>query len=154
MVAVGVYAAYDHVSQSALVELKTHENAAVVAAVASLKTRMEAIENERSHEELAELHKTLGEIKSAVAAAHDFSGALNQISQRVDRVEKDQGARLDKLGERIDCDFAARFAEIVTRLDKLERKPAAVAAASSFAPRPSPRARRRSPRRRRRRHRP
>ena len=51
----------------------------------------------------------------------DLSAALAQVTVRLDQIEHDDGARLDKLSERIDQDSSAR-ADIAARLDKLEAR--------------------------------
>jgi hypothetical protein len=57
-------------------------------------------------------------------ATPDPSAALTQLTERLDKIEHDYGARLDKLGERFDQDSSSRFADIAARLDKLEKKAA------------------------------
>ena len=59
-----------------------------------------------------------------------MGGAVSQLAARVDKLEKEQGARLDKLGDRIDRDAATRLADVSARLDKLEAKATAATAAA------------------------
>ncbi len=136
LVGIGGLAAYDHMRQSAAFAVKAQETQDLAANVNLLKSRLDAIEAARAHEEIADLHKVLGEIKAGASATQGFGASLAQLTARVDRVEKDQGARFDKLGERIDRDAAARFADIAARIDKLEKKAAApaVAATAPVAP--------------------
>ena len=54
----------------------------------------------------------------------DLGAALTQVTIRLDQIEHDYGARLDKLGERVDQDSPSRFADIAARLDALEKKTA------------------------------
>ena len=49
------------------------------------------------------------------------STALTQLTVRLDQIEHEYGARLDKLCERVDQDSSSRFADIATRLDRLEK---------------------------------
>ena len=56
------------------------------------------------------------------------SAALTQLTVRLDQIEHEYGARLDKLSERVDQDSSSRFADIAARLDKLEKKVALAAA--------------------------
>ena len=64
----------------------------------------------------------------------DLNAALAQATVRMDQIEHDYGARLDKLSERIDQNSSSGFADIAARLDKLEQKVAAPAvSASQFA---------------------
>ncbi len=62
------------------------------------------------------------------SAIRDLGASLAQITARLDRFERDYGARLDKLDENLNQDASARNADIVARLDKLEQKTAAPAA--------------------------
>ena len=52
------------------------------------------------------------------------SAALTQLTVRLDQIEHEYGARLDKLSERVDQDSSFRLADIAARLDKLENKAA------------------------------
>jgi hypothetical protein len=140
ILAVGAFAGVDHMRQSALVSDKSLENQTLVESVAALKTRIETIEAARSQEQSTELRKTLAEVKSIAVTAQGYGASIGQMAQRVDRLEKDQNVRFDKLSERIDQSASARFGEIVARLDKLEKKPPAPAPApvvALAAPQPS-----------------
>jgi len=61
----------------------------------------------------------------------DLSAALTPLTVRLDQIEHEYGARLDKLGERVDQDSSSRFADIAARLDKLEKKAALPATPAS-----------------------
>ncbi len=64
----------------------------------------------------------------------DLSAALTQVTIRLDQIDHEYGARLDKLSERIDQKSSSRFADIAARLDTLEKKVAVPATpASEFA---------------------
>ena len=68
------------------------------------------------------------------AALRDVSAALTQVTIRLDQIEQEHGARLDKLGERIDQESSTKSADIATRLDRLEKKAAvATVPASEFS---------------------
>src|SRR4029077_14070384 len=54
-------------------------------------------------------------------AMRDRKDALTQLTVRLDQIEHEYGARLDKLSERLDQDSSSRFADIAARLDKLEK---------------------------------
>lgn len=98
----------------------------------AMSARLEAVEATRTRDELANLRKVLTEIKAGATSSKEAAGAVTQLAARVDKLEKEQGARLDKLGDRIDHDTAARLAEVTARLEKLEAKaPLAVAAVPS-----------------------
>ena len=136
-VAVSLFAAYDHVRERALVAGKAQEAQELSKSLTALKTRIDALEVARSQEQTADLKKTLSEIKSVAASAQGAQGALAQLAQRVDKIDKEQNTRLDKLGEKVDQTSANRFAEIVARLEKLEKRPMTVALAQP-APAPKP----------------
>ena len=52
----------------------------------------------------------------------DLNAGLTQLRIRLDQIEHEYRARLDKLSERVDQDSSSRFADIAARLDKLEKK--------------------------------
>jgi hypothetical protein len=113
LAACGAFAIYASPLNSTL-GAKSPATAALAAAVDVLKAPLEAITgSKRREEERAEMR--------------DLSAALAQTTVRLDQIEHDYGARLDKLSERIDQDSSTRFADIAARLDKLEQKPAAPA---------------------------
>ena len=59
-----------------------------------------------------------------LSAMREISASLTQTNLRLDRIEQDDGARLDRLGERIDADSASKLAKITARLDELDKKAA------------------------------
>ncbi|MGO4872589.1 MAG: hypothetical protein ACLPGW_18625 [Roseiarcus sp.] len=126
---------YDHAKQSSLLAAKAEESRSLAQTVKTLKDRIDAIEVARTRDETADLRKVALEMKTESVATRDLSGALAQLTARVDRVDHDQSARLDKLADRIDHESTARIADLVTRLDKLEKK----AVVATAAPPPSPR---------------
>ena len=65
------------------------------------------------------------------SAMGDLSAALTEATGRLDRIEHEYGARLDKLSERVHQDTSSRLAEIAARLDRLERNPASPATPAS-----------------------
>lgn len=91
-----------------------------------------ALDANRPRDDFAGLKKALTDIKGSAASAHDLSGAVGQLTARVDRLEKDQSNRLDKL----DKDTTQRFADIAQRLDKLD--PKATAGAKTEVPKALP----------------
>jgi hypothetical protein len=137
---VGAGAVYERVHQTALLASKVQENEHLVSTVSNLTERLDTIEASRAREETADVRKVLGELKQSASATRDVSAAVTQLASRLDRVEHEQGARLDKLGERIDHESTARLADIAARLDKLEKKAAlpVVAAAAPAPPKAAP----------------
>jgi tetrahydromethanopterin S-methyltransferase subunit G len=100
---------------------KSQAIAGLASAVDVLKAPLEAITGRSEREQER-------------SQMRDLSAALTQVTIRLDRIEHEYGASLDRLGERIDQDSSARSADIAARLDKLEKKTAAPATpASEFA---------------------
>jgi tetrahydromethanopterin S-methyltransferase subunit G len=64
------------------------------------------------------------------SAMRELSATLTQLTARLDQIEHEYGARLDKLSER-DQDSSSTFADIAARLDKLEKKAAVPATPAS-----------------------
>src|SRR5271156_898192 len=120
----GAGAGYEQMHQSALLAAQIRRNEHLVSTVSNLTERLDAIEAGRAREETVDVRKLLGEMKLGASATRDVSGAVSQLTARVDHVERDQGARLDKLVERIDRDASSHFADLAARLDKLEKKAA------------------------------
>jgi hypothetical protein len=133
----GAGAVYEQMHRSALLAVKVRQNEHLVSTVSNLTERLDAIEGARAREGTADVRKLLGEMKLGASATRDVSAAVSQLTARVDHVERDQGARLDKLAERIDHDASSRFADLAARLDKLEKKAASptVAADHDASPR-------------------
>jgi hypothetical protein len=131
----------DQQQAKALVE-RAAETEALAGAVKSLKVRLDAIDTTVPTTDLAALRQSIGEIKSTVVSPREFSGALAQLSQRVDKLDRDESAKVDKLAERVDHEASALTTGLSTRIDKLEQKIAASPPAASQAAlvkQPSPR---------------
>jgi hypothetical protein len=121
---VSVGAIYDHMRQSALLAASAQETENFASTLSALKLRLDAIEGSRTREDGGELRNALAEIKAQVTTTRESGAALAQLTTRVDRVERDQSARLDRLGEHVDRELPSRFSDILARLDKLEKKSA------------------------------
>ena len=107
-----------------------HETEALARTVDALTTRLNAIENAKSHDELVELRRSVSEIKSRAASSAELSSALAQLSQRVERLDHDESAKVDKLGERFDHEASAQTAELTARIEKLEKRTESAATTS------------------------
>jgi hypothetical protein len=101
------------------------ENASLVRTVKALKVRLDAIDTTVSTTDLAALRQSIGEIKSTVVSPREFSGALAQLTQRVDKLDREESAKVDKLAERVDHEASALTTGLSTRIDRLEQKIAA-----------------------------
>jgi hypothetical protein len=126
-----VFVAVDHHRQAGLLAERAHENADLAQTVSALNARLQAIETARGRDDLAELRRSVGDLKTAAATSRELGAAIAQLSQRVEKLDRDEGAKLDKLGERVDHETNARAAEFSARLDKLEQKPAPAATPAS-----------------------
>ena len=120
----------DQQQAKALVE-RAAETESLAGMVKSLKVRLDAIDAAAPSADLAELRRSITQIKSTVVSPRELSGALAQLSQRVDKLDRDESAKVDKLAERVDHEASALTTGLSTRIDKLEQK---IAAPSPAAP--------------------
>ena len=104
---------------------RASETEALARTVKSLKVRLDAIDRAPPSADLADLRQSIGQIKSTVVTPRELSGALAQLSQRVDKLDRDESAKVDKLTERVDHEASALTTGLSTRIDKLEQKIAA-----------------------------
>jgi hypothetical protein len=114
----------DREKAKALAE-QTSENESLARTLKSLKVRLDAIDTAESNTGLADLRQSVGEIRSNLASTREVSGALTQLSQRVDKLDHEANTRVDKLAERVDHQANAVTAGLSSRIDKLEQKIAA-----------------------------
>lgn len=122
--------------QTHLLAQRTRENAQLAQTVSALNARLQAIESTKGRDELVELRRSVADIKTATATSRELSSAIAQLTQRVEKLDREQGAKLDKLGERVDHETTTRTAELSARLEKLEKKPAPPATPPSPPPPP------------------
>ncbi len=100
---------------------QANENATLAHTIKSLKVRLDAIDTAMSNASLAD-RQSAGEIKLTAVSTREISGALAQLSQRVDKLDHEASAKVDKLAERVDRQANAVTAGLSTRIDKLEQK--------------------------------
>jgi hypothetical protein len=124
----------DHRSQAGLLAEHARETEALARTVDSLTARLDAIDNAKAHDELVELRRSVGEIRSGSASSQELGSALAQLSQRVETLDREASAKVEKLGERFDHEATTQAAELSARIEKLEKR--VVAAAPSPAPSP------------------
>lgn len=140
VVAIGGAAAAAHVHSLRVARAEEAQARVLGRRLDSMTARLESIDANRSRDELANMRKVLAEIKASATGTRDVGGAVTQLTARVERLEKDQSARLDKLGDRLDHDGASRLADIAARLEKLEVKmatPTVVAAVAATPAKPA-----------------
>ena len=112
----------EHRQQAKALAEQASETEALAHTIKSLKVRLDAIDSAMSSADLADLRRSVGEIKSNLVSTREFSGALAQLSQRVDKLDHEESAKVDKLSERVDREASALTAGLSTRIDKLEQK--------------------------------
>jgi hypothetical protein len=128
----------DHHRQADLLTERTRQTEALAKTVDALSARLNAIESDRSRDELIDLRRSVGEMKSSIVSSHELTGALTQISQRLEKLDREESAKVDKLGQRVDTETNARSAELAARIEKLEKKAAAPQPTSPVAAAASP----------------
>jgi hypothetical protein len=111
----------DREQAKALAE-QASENESLGHTIKSLKVRLDAIDSTMSNAGLTDLRQSVGEIRSNLASSREVSGALAQLSQRVDKLDHEASAKVDKLTERVDHEANALTTGLSTRIDKLEQK--------------------------------
>jgi len=141
---VSAAALYDHARETSLIAAKSDETRSLAQSVKALKDRIDAIDAARSRDENADMRKVSADLKTASAGARELAANLGQVNGRVDKLERDTGARFDKLADRFDheiagklADLSGKLADLSGRLDKVDRRPVA-AAAPVAAPAPKP----------------
>ena len=108
--------------QAGFLAERARETESLAQTVKSLKVRLDAIDAAKSREELSDLRQSVGDMKSTVVSARELNSALALISQRVDKLDNEESAKVDKLSERVDHEGSTLTAELATRVDKLEKK--------------------------------
>jgi hypothetical protein len=134
-VGAGVLVMNDHRSQARLLVEHARETEVLVRTVDALAARLDAIDNAKAHDELVELRRSVGEIRAGAASSQELGSALAQLSRRVETLDREASAKVDKLGERFDQKATAQAAELSARIEKLEKK---VVAAAAPTPTPPP----------------
>jgi hypothetical protein len=114
----GVSAIYGSPSNWTIAVTKSQAIAGLSSGAHILKAHLEAV-----------MGRSAGEEERSATRAPD--AALAQLTERLDQIEHEYGARFDKLGERFDQDSPSRFADMAARLDRLEKKAALPASPAS-----------------------
>jgi hypothetical protein len=136
VVAVGGGLAFEHRQQANMLAERAKETESLSLAVKSLEMRLDAIDGAKSSDDLADLRRSIGEMKATVVSAREFNGALAQLSQRVDKLDHEEGAKVDKLSDRVDHEAGAVTTELAARIDKLEKRIVSPVSAPAQAPQP------------------
>lgn len=131
LILVSAGAVYDHFRQSTLLTTSAHETESLASTVRTLKSRLDAIEIQHEQGAAIEIRKALDQMKTEFSTTHEVNANFAQLRARLDRIDNDHSARLDKLSERFDHDLTSRFGDILARLDKLERRPVTLIGSAS-----------------------
>ena len=127
----------EHGRQARLLNERAYETQALARTVGDLSARLSAVENAKSRDELVELRRSIGEIRSNIASSRELGSALAQLSQRVEKMDQEESAKVDKLGQHIDQTASAEASQFAARIAELEKK-TVVAAATSATPASAP----------------
>ena len=126
----GLFIASERQREGAVLAERAHETQALAQAVGALSHRLSAMEGVNWHDDLGELQRSVGEIKASVSNSKELSDALAQLSRRVDALNREANAKVEKLSERLDREPNARNAELSARIEKLEKVVASAASPS------------------------
>jgi len=126
--------------------------AALQESIGALEAKLDTNDTAKSNDDAAAIRKAVADARGGMASSRDLSATIAQLNARIDRLEHDQGGRVDKLADRLDRETAAQSAEaqgrnadlagrleklergdLAARLDKLEKKSQANAAAAPTA---------------------
>lgn len=119
LVLLAIFVASAIYSPGTFAAMKSQAIAGLASAVDLVKSPLKSLTGQTGREEQR-------------SALRDLSAAVTQVTIRLDQVEHEYEARLDKLGERIaQNSSSSQSDETAGRLDELEKKAAAPAASSS-----------------------
>jgi hypothetical protein len=131
----------DRRGQAAVVAERSDATMSLERTVDVLNARLSAIEGGNPADQLIELRRSIAEIRSSLVSSRELSGALAELSQKVEKLDREESAKVDKLGERVDQETNAKTAELAARVETLEKKTAAAAmAATETSPQPAAKA--------------
>ena len=126
----GVTLAVANRHEAAQAARSAEETQTLAKSVVALAARLDSVEKTKSREAAADFRKAVGDLKSA--SSRDLDSALARVTQRIDALDREQTAKVEKVDR--STDFKA--AEFAARLDKLEKR---VASAPQTVPaRPAP----------------
>jgi hypothetical protein len=123
-VVVGVAGAlvWEDRQQAGILAERGRETQSLAQTIRSLKVRLDAIDAAKSHDELSDLRQSVGDMKSTAVSSREFNSALALLAQRVDKLDNDESAKVNKLSERMDHEGSTLTAELAGRVDRLEKK--------------------------------
>ena len=122
VIAVAGALVWEHSQQATMLAERAKETESLAQTVKSLKVRLDTIDAAKSREELSDLRRSVGDMKSNAVSTREFNSALAQLSQRVDKLDNEESVKVDKLNERVDHEASTLTAELSTRVDKLEKR--------------------------------
>ncbi len=127
------WAVDDHRSQANVIARQADQTQALARTIDALNARLSVIESARSYDELVELRRSVSEIRSNAGSSRDLSGAIAQLAQRVEKLDRDASTKVEKLNEHVERETSAQAAELTARIEKLEKKVVASAAPAPAA---------------------
>ena len=108
--------------QANMLAERAKETESLAQTVKSLKVRLDTIDVAKSRDELSDLRRSVGDMKSAAVSTREFNTALAQLAQRVDKLDNEASAKVEKLSARVDQEANTLTNQLSPRLDKLEKK--------------------------------
>ena len=122
MVGVAGALVWEDRQQAGILAERGRETQSLAQTIRSLKVRLDAIDAAKSHDELSDLRQSVGDMKSTAVSSREFNSALALLAQRVDKLDNDESAKVNKLSERMDHEGSTLTAELAGRVDRLEKK--------------------------------
>jgi hypothetical protein len=102
LAAIGAVAAaaisYKDAQEQQSVVAQYSEAQSLAETVKSLKARLNAMESAK-RDEVADLRKSVADLKSGLAATHESSAVVAQLNARADRLEKDQAVKHEEIAD-------------------------------------------------------
>ncbi len=126
----GVTLALANRHEAAQAARSAEQTQSLAKSVAALAARLDSIEKTKIRQEAADLRKAVGDLKSA--SSKDLDSALARLTQRIDALDREQTAKVEK----VDRSNDSKAAELTARLDRLEKK--AASAPQTVAAKPAP----------------
>lgn len=124
----GATLALSHRHEAARLAASAAQTETLAKTVAALGARLDSMEQAKPRQEAADIRRALSDVKSA--SSKDLDAALARLSQRIDALDREQNAKVEKVDRSTDT----KAAELTARLDKLEKK---VATAPPPPPKPA-----------------
>ena len=123
VVAVAGALVWEDRQQTSILAERASETESLAQTVRSLRVRLDAIDAAKLRDDLADLRRSVGDMKTSVVSAREFNSALAQLSQRVDKLDSDESAKVSKLSERMDHEGSTLTAGFPAASTSSRRRP-------------------------------